>query len=112
MNITALNSSNQNFDYYHRSTITGATEPLLGRDISTIVADYATRSLNIWKNNYGVTPNQNPPLPPEADLQQILNEDCPFWKGKKKKDTHDVLFIPEELDGEVSTYRKIGALSE
>lgn len=38
-----------------------------------------------------------PPLP--ADIDKILNSECPFWKGKRIEETHLLVLIPATIDG-------------
>ncbi|HSX25395.1 MAG TPA: hypothetical protein VLE89_00120 [Chlamydiales bacterium] len=99
-------------DYYHPEPIVLEVKPFLLEDFSKIVADYATVRFKVWEDHYGAKPGQEPPLPNETDLQAMLESDCEFYPGKKTKETHDVLFIPETLNGEIFTHKKMGYLAQ
>lgn len=42
-----------------------------------------------------------PPLPP--DIEEILGMDCPFWSGKRIRETHLLVLIPARVNGEPYT---------
>src|ERR1700733_14909271 len=44
-----------------------------------------------------------PPLPP--DIEQILDASCPFWPGKKVKETHLLTLIPQTVNGQSLTLK-------
>lgn len=54
-----------------------------------------------WKKYLG-DPGIVPPLP--SNIDEILNEPCPFWPGKKVHETHLLTFIPETIDGKSYNY--------
>ena len=37
--------------------------------------------------------------PPPPDIEAILQSDCPFWPGKKVKDSHMLLLVPGKVNG-------------
>ena len=49
-----------------------------------------------------------PPLP--ADIQQILEAPCPFWPGKKVRETHLLTLIPQTVNGQPLTLKTLGEL--
>jgi hypothetical protein len=67
-----------------------------------------------WKDYFGVEVGVAPPLP--ADIDEILNSPCPFWKGKtfwrgkQVKDTHLLVLVPATVDGRPFTLDLLGDL--
>ncbi|MCB1106729.1 MAG: 50S ribosome-binding GTPase [Chlamydiia bacterium] len=53
-----------------------------------------------WEKYFGNI-GFEPPLP--KHIEEILNRDCPFWKGKKVRDTHLLVLIPNEINGQPFT---------
>lgn len=51
----------------------------------------------IWEKHFGSI-EAEPPLPKNID--QILNAPCPFWPGKKIKDTHILVLIPKTINNQ------------
>ena len=49
-----------------------------------------------------------PPLPP--DIKAILNALCPFFHGKKVKETHLLVLIPKTVKGKPLTLKTLGEL--
>jgi hypothetical protein len=49
----------------------------------------------MWAKYFGNI-GVEPPLP--ADIEQILNSACPFWQGKRVRDTHFLTLIPASVD--------------
>ena len=49
------------------------------------------------------------PLLP-SDIENTLNEDCPFWSGRKVRDTHLLVLVPEKVDGNPLTLNKCCSL--
>jgi hypothetical protein len=50
-----------------------------------------------WSQYFGEV-GAVPPLP--DDIAKILNSSCPFWPGKRVKNTHLLALIPAAVDGE------------
>ena len=50
-----------------------------------------------YKEVFGVDVGQVPELP--ENLEAILQEDCPFTKGKRVAETHQLVLVPEKLNG-------------
>ncbi len=50
----------------------------------------------LWATHFGDI-GIEPPLPP--DIHTILESPCPFWPGKKTKETHLLTLIPATIDG-------------
>jgi hypothetical protein len=59
-----------------------------------------------WKQYFGEVGMAHS-LPPE--IGQILNSTCPFWPDKQVKDTHLLVLIPKEVDGQPFTLNLLGA---
>lgn len=49
-----------------------------------------------WNRHFGDIGTE-PPLPP--NIEQILDSDCIFWPGKKVRDTHLLVLVPNKVDG-------------
>ena len=49
-----------------------------------------------------------PPLP--ENIREVLESSCPYWRGKKIKETHMLTLIPATVDGEVLTLERLGEL--
>ena len=49
-----------------------------------------------------------PPLP--INIEEILNEPCSFWPGKKVKETHLLVLIPNTVNGKAFTMNYLGEL--
>jgi serine/threonine protein kinase len=60
-----------------------------------------------WEKHFGDV-GIEPPLPP--DLEQILNAPCPFWPGKKVRETHLLTLIPQTVNGQPLTLKSLGEL--
>lgn len=50
-----------------------------------------------WKEHLGYDVGKVPPLPPNID--DILESECPFYKGKKIGETHQLVLIVKTTDG-------------
>jgi hypothetical protein len=60
-----------------------------------------------WKHYFGdVGPAPNLP----SGVDTILDGPCPFWPGKKVKDTHLLVLIPATVDGAPFTLNLLGEL--
>ena len=60
-----------------------------------------------WEKYFGDV-GLEPPLP--ANIEEILNEPCSFWLGKKVKETHILVLIPNRVNGEPFTLNYLGEL--
>ena len=60
-----------------------------------------------WEKYFGDI-GEEPPLP--ANIERILNEPCSFWPGKKVKETHLLVLIPNEVNGKPFTMNYLGKL--
>jgi actin-related protein len=60
-----------------------------------------------WEQYFGEV-NEVPQLP--ADIDKILASPCPFWLGRKVKDTHLLVLIPSAVNGELFTLNLLGKL--
>jgi hypothetical protein len=60
-----------------------------------------------WSQYFGEV-GSAPPLP--ANIDKILNSSCPFWKGKRVKDTHLLVLVPATVDGKRFTLDLLGDL--
>jgi tetratricopeptide (TPR) repeat protein len=49
-----------------------------------------------WEKYFGDI-GVEPPLPP--NIEEILNSSCIFWSGKKVRDTHLLVLVPEKVNG-------------
>ena len=61
----------------------------------------------MWEDYFGDV-GIEPPLPP--DILKILNSPCPFWSGKKVKETHMLVLIPASVNGKPLTMARLGEL--
>lgn len=48
-----------------------------------------------WKEHFGVNLDIKDVAPLPLNIHEILEEDCPFFRGKKVKDSHMLTLIPE-----------------
>jgi NLR family CARD domain-containing protein 3 len=60
-----------------------------------------------WEQYFGDV-GIEPLLPP--DIEQILNASCPFWPGKKVRETHLLTLIPQTVNGQPLTLERLGEL--
>jgi NLR family CARD domain-containing protein 3 len=60
-----------------------------------------------WSQYFGEV-GAAPPLP--ANIDEILNGPCPFWRGKQVKDTHLLVLVPAMVDGRPFTLDLLGEL--
>ena len=60
-----------------------------------------------WEKYFGEV-GEEPPLP--ANIEEILNEPCPFWENKKVKETHLLVLIPNTINGKPFTMNYLGEL--
>ena len=63
----------------------------------------------VWERYFGDV-GDVPPLP--GDIEQILNAPCPFWAGRKVRDTHLLALIPAQVTGSPLTLDYLGQLIE
>lgn len=54
-----------------------------------------------WKTYFKGDVGFVPPLP--ANIDEILNEPCPIWRGKKIRETHVLTLLPQTVEGELLT---------
>ena len=52
-----------------------------------------------WEKHYGKVEE----VPKPDNIEEILNAPCPFWPGKKVRDTHMLTLIPATVDGKPFT---------
>ena len=60
-----------------------------------------------WETYFGKV-GEAPPIP--ANIDEILNTPCPYYKGKTKKQTHLLVLIPEAVNGillNLNTFREL-----
>lgn len=60
-----------------------------------------------WGQYFGEV-NEAPRLP--VDIDAILRSPCPFWPDRKVEDTHLLVLIPSEVNGEPFTLNLLGRL--
>ena len=60
-----------------------------------------------WRQYFGEVDAQ-PCLP--SDIGDILNSACPFWPGRRVRDTHLLVLIPSTVDGKAFTLDLLGEL--
>ena len=60
-----------------------------------------------WGEHFGDI-GVEPPLPPNSE--EILNSPCPFWPGKKVRETHLLTLIPATVNGSPLTLNSLGEL--
>ena len=60
-----------------------------------------------WQTYFGDV-GEEPPLP--KGIWEILKSPCPFFSGKKVKDTHGLVLIPETVDGKPLNLTALGKL--
>ena len=86
--------------------------------ICKAASSYADRRINNskfgadeWRRYYNVMVDDKA-LP--ADIEQRLNQPCPFWgdQGKKVRDTHMLVLIPATVDGQPFNLAKLGNLMQ
>ena len=62
-----------------------------------------------WHQYFGEV-GVEPPLP--SDIDEILDGPCPFWPGKRVKDTHLLVLIPSTVNGEAFTLDLLEELTQ
>ena len=60
-----------------------------------------------WKMYWGDVGVEKP-LPP--NIEEILNSPCPFWPGKKIRETHVLVYKPETVNGQPLSLAFLGEL--
>lgn len=60
-----------------------------------------------WKKYFGEV-GEEPPLP--RDMDRILYGVCPFWSGKKVKETHLLVLIPTSVNNHAFSLHLLGEL--
>lgn len=65
--------------------------------------------LQAWKKDFP-TPPPHAPLP--SNIEAILDSPCPFWSGKKVKETHLLVYKPKYLNGELIDLTSLGKAVE
>ena len=75
------------------------------RRLSTSVRDdtlpkQAVIGKMLWERYYGHVGSE-PSLP--SNIEEIMDSPCPFWEGKKVKDTHLLVLIPSHVAGKPLT---------
>ena len=53
-----------------------------------------------WERYYGAV-DTDPCLP--ADIEEVMDSPCPFWEGKRVKETHMLVLIPSHVGGKPLT---------
>ena len=79
--------------------------------ISNTKDSYSIPSIAFGKDEWGKyfgDVGTEPPLP--ANIENILNEPCPFWPDKKVKETHLLVLIPNTVNGKAFTMNYLGEL--
>ena len=61
----------------------------------------------VWEQYFGAV-GEEPALP--ADIREIMDSPCPFWEGKRVKDTHLLALIPSHVAGQPLTLDYLGQL--
>jgi hypothetical protein len=61
-----------------------------------------------WKICFGCDPGVVPPLPPS--VYKLLKEPCPYWPEKTRAQTHQLLCIPETINGVPLTFNTLSEL--
>lgn len=77
-----------------------ALQALFGRNLLGAAA---------WKQSLGVEVNRPPPLPMHV-TEEFVHSDCPLHPGKKIKDTHLLVYIPQTVNGEFYSVYKLESL--
>ncbi len=70
---------------------------------------YARFDAASWKEHFGVSVSEIPPLP--VGIDALLASPCPFWPGRKIGSTHLLVLIPSRVDGVAFTLNKLGELA-
>ena len=60
-----------------------------------------------WEKYFGDV-GIEPPLP--KNIEDILNSPCPFWPGKKVRETHLLVLVPQTINGKPYTINVLGEL--
>ena len=60
-----------------------------------------------WEKYIGIV-GEEPPLP--SDIEEILNDPCPFWPNKKVHETHVLCLIPQTVNGKPLNLKSLGEL--
>lgn len=62
-----------------------------------------------WKICFGGDPGVVPP--PHPSVYKLLKEPCPYWPEKTRAQTHQLLCIPETINGVPLTFNTLGELA-
>ena len=73
-----------------------------------IIAKYGIIGKKQWHALLGVTIGDVPPLP--EGIEEMMESDCPVWKGKKIRETHMLVLIPETVNGKPLTIGRFAKL--
>jgi hypothetical protein len=65
--------------------------------LSTVVMPAKPFGAEEWARYFGEV-GIKPPLP--SDIDEILDGPCPFWPGKRVRDTHLLVLLPATVSGE------------
>ena len=82
----------------------GVPSPAMSGGVASSAIDKA-----VWERYLGHL-GVAPPLP--EGIEQILNAPCPFWAGRKVRDTHLLALIPAQVTGSPLTLDYLGQLIE
>jgi hypothetical protein len=97
----------------HSVTSTPATASIPATATASTTATASMPSMAIgpkeWAKYFGEV-GAAPPLP--ADIDEILESQCPFWPDKKVKDTHLLVLVPAKVDGQPFTLDLLERLIE
>ena len=94
------------------SFILGTSQLIIGELSSAFVKNRINSSLFEGKdwNEYFGDVGEVPELP--KNLDQILDEPCPFIEGETVRDTHILTLIPANLDGKAFTLNRLSEVIE
>lgn len=93
-------------NYFQRKNEKDPTQAGIDQRILENIFDYTGFSTKtfpsiIGPNDYQTycgLPSEAPPLL-SYEIQNILNSACPFWRGCKVHETHNLMFVPGTIDG-------------
>jgi hypothetical protein len=97
-----------------QSSLTSRIAELSGRQaeellLQSLCAPAMAFGVEEWQKYYGEV-GPAPDLP--SDIDDILDSECPFWLGRKIRDTHLLVLIPATVDGVPFTLNLLKELIE
>ena len=102
----SVSSSRNDFSYTGYGGVAGLRK-FMEEDTKPAAVATLVFGAEEWRQYFGevgVAP------PPPSDIDQILGSPCPFWPGKRVRDTHLLVLIPATVNGKPFSLNLLGEL--